>query len=1451
MKHKHTPSQFRRPGFASLLAGLALVVTTIVSGGYFVNLPVSQDFDGLGASATATLPTDFRADKQTAVRAVGTFAAAGTATERVGGANLATNAANGIYNFGSGTTATGGTDRAVGFLSSGTATQSGNLYVKLTNTTGGPLSSLQISYDVEKYRNGFNAAGFSIQMYHSSDGVSWTNAGASFLTSFPADANNNGFATAPGATSNVSQSLSVSIPSGADYYLAWNYSVTSGTTTSNAQALAIDNVSVNAAGANQPIATTCPATLMTDEGTATSGGVSATDPDGTVTSAMISSITPTNPGTIMLGSFTPAGSVGGTATATLTAGATTPAGVYTVTITWSNNDTPTPQTATCNIMVAVNSTTPTLIHDIQGAGETPNFSGQVRIIEGIVVGDFQGASNLNGFFVEEELQRWDSDANTSEGIFVFAPSAIDVSTGDKVRVRGTVVNFPSTPGLTELTSVTNVTVISSGNLLPPAQTVVLPVPTSPAADLEKFEGMLVTMANLVVTDNSDLGQFGELILASNKLFIPTNSIDPNDDPASGNTTSGNTNVAAVTARQSLNDRSRIILNDGKTGSNPNPIPFIGPGTNATIRLGDTVASLTGPLSFGFGSYRVEPSAAVAFTAANPRPPSPDNVGGSLKVASFNIENFFFTLNTGRGADNAAERDRQRDKVAAAVAGLNADVVGLIELEKGTAANPEAAVNELLSKLNTLGVGTYAAIPTPAAVYDPVNPVGTDTDIKSGIIYRTSTVTPVGASLTDTAAAPSAYSRAPITQTFQSNANGAKFTVVVNHLRSKSCAGATGADQDQGDGQSCFNARRRNQAQALVNFINNTLAPIDPDVLLIGDLNAYGQEDPIDGLRAAGLTDQIGQFVPDGNQYSFPFQGQVGRLDHVLTTASFNSQITGATIWHINTDEPEVIDYNTENKPDDRYAPTPFRSADHDPLLLGLNLGCPTITVGPATLPAAFRGSAYNATFTQTGGAGAATFSVSAGALPTGVSLSPTGTLSGTPTVSGGFSFTVRAAAAGGCVGERAYTLTVHSTGASIGDPVGCNGPGGAVSVTATVTNSGAASQASTFTATLAATLLALPGTCSANVGTCTVVSASTVTWAGTLNAGQTVTIGYQAQIADGVATGTQVCISSTATVGGAPGSVTACATVDCQPVGPGSLPRTTSPANDQSAGSVLIYNIYTSSTDSNRQNTRLSITNIEPVRTAFVHLFFVDGATCSVADSFICLTPNQTATFLASDLDPGTSGYLVAVAVDRKGCPVNFNYLIGDEYVKLASGHAANLGAEAVTAIAGGLPSCNENSTTAVLAFDGMSYSVLPHVVALDNIPARADGNDTLLILNRIGGSLATGAATLTSIFGVLYDDAETALSFSFTPGTCQFRSVLSAGFPRTAPRFDSHIPAGRSGWMKLSISGGTAGMTGAVINFNANAGASAGAFNQGHNLHVLTNTNAATYTIPILPPSC
>lgn len=290
-------------------------------------------------------------------------------------------------------------------------------------------------------------------------------------------------------------------------------------------------------------------------------------------------------------------------------------------------------------------------------------------------------------------------------------------------------------------------------------------------------------------------------------------------------------------------------------------------------------------------------------------------------------------------------------------------------------------------------------------------------------------------------------------------------------------------------------------------------------------------------------------------------------------------------------------------------------------------------------------------------------------------------------------------------------------------------------------------------------------------------------------------------------------------------------------------------SSDQKAGSVLAFPVFTSSaTTPQSQNTRLSITNTEPTRQAYLHLFFVSEA-CSVADSFICLTAQQTMAFTASDFDPGTTGYVIAVATDSAGCPINFNFLIGDEYVKFQGGHAANLGAQAFAALTG-FQSCAAGATSATINFDGIGYSMAPRAVSMDNIPSRADGNDTRLIVNRLGGDLRVGANTVGTLFGLLYDDSENVVSLSIVGG-CHYNRYAFNFYPRLGLRFETFIPSGRSGWVRLySLQADTA-IFGAMINLNYNSREQASAYNQGHNLHTLTLTNAASITIPIIPPNC
>ncbi|HWQ33110.1 MAG TPA: hypothetical protein VNQ79_09660, partial [Blastocatellia bacterium] len=313
--------------------------------------------------------------------------------------------------------------------------------------------------------------------------------------------------------------------------------------------------------------------------------------------------------------------------------------------------------------------------------------------------------------------------------------------------------------------------------------------------------------------------------------------------------------------------------------------------------------------------------------------------------------------------------------------------------------------------------------------------------------------------------------------------------------------------------------------------------------------------------------------------------------------------------------------------------------------------------------------------------------------------------------------------------------------------------------------------------------------------------------------------------------------------------VTKCVGDACRGSDPGMPTPDVSPVSDQRPGSVLVYNLYTSNIASPAtENTRLNITNTAQ-GSVFVHLFFVDGETCSVADSFICLSANQSCVLFASDIDPGIRGYVVAVAVDEQGCPIKWNYLIGDEYVKLQSGHAANLAAEGFAAILNDPTGCNANSSTVPLRLDGVHYNSAPRVLAVDNILSIRDANSTLLVINRLGGELNGNADSVGALFGLLFDGLEKAYSFTTSSARCQFINTLSTNFPRTTPRLDTVIPVSQSGWMKL-WSVNEYGLIGSVLVFNPNAASNSSAYSQGHNLHLLRLGGIAEYTFPVFPPN-
>jgi len=576
----------------------------------------------------------------------------------------------------------------------------------------------------------------------------------------------------------------------------------------------------------------------------------------------------------------------------------------------------------------------TPIHDIQGSDMASPLVGQERAIEGVVVGDYQLGSEFSGFHVQDEDADADADPATSEGIFVFDNGfGVDVAPGDHVRVRGTVAEFN---GLTELNDVSLVLVCSTGNAVT-ASNVSLPV--TAVDDLERYEGMLVHFdQTLTATEVFDLGRFGEVSLSgAGRLYTPTAVATPG---------------AAALERLDLNNRSRIVLDDGNSQQNIDPTRYPAGGLSATntLRVGDTLPSLTGVLESRFGDYRIQPVGPISFAATNPRTPAPAPVGGTVKVASFNVLNFFNGnglgggFPTARGANTAFELGRQKAKIVSALKAIDADIVGLMEIENDP--KPNSAIEELVGALNAATApGTYAFIDTGV--------VGTD-EIRVAMIYKPGRVTPVGSFALLTSAVDPDFidtlNRPSLAQTFQRNATGARLTVVVNHLKSKGSDCNAVGDPDTGDGQGNCNRTRTKAAQALVDWLaTDPTASGDPDFLIIGDLNSYTFEDPVTAITSGGFTNLVDTFG-GSTAYSYVFNGESGYLDHGLASASLAAQVTGTVDWHINPDEPTVLDYNTEFKTAGQvasfYDPGPYRASDHDPVVIGIDLDAgPTVDAG--------------------------------------------------------------------------------------------------------------------------------------------------------------------------------------------------------------------------------------------------------------------------------------------------------------------------------------------------------------------------------------------------------------------------------------------------------------------------------------------------------------------------
>ncbi|MFC6221884.1 ExeM/NucH family extracellular endonuclease [Hymenobacter artigasi] len=580
----------------------------------------------------------------------------------------------------------------------------------------------------------------------------------------------------------------------------------------------------------------------------------------------------------------------------------------------------------------------TPIGTIQGTGAVATAG--TYTIEGVVTGVYADLSPA-GFYIQNDAASADGNPATSDALFV-AQTSPTVAVGSRLRITGAVQEGPASPSFNQavLTSPA-ITVLAASSAQPAFS--VIDNATFSMADAEPLEGMRVQFAApITVSDVAALKSRGELNISLRGLvYQPTQFVDPNDNPASGTSSSGTSNVPAVNAYQADNVNKSLLLDDGRATSNPTPIPYLDAATQ-TLRVGSTVASLRGIMGYGSSKWRIQPLAgADAPTVVSVRPPVPTFGPIDVKIASMNVLNFFngdglgAGFPTSRGAKTLADFQRQRSKILVALSQMNADVLGLMEVENdGTGAN--SAVQDLVNGLNQLmGAGTYAFVNDGGANAQP-----NDTDlIHCVILYKPAAVTLYGPALLVTATG--IFERPPLAQLFITNrATPARdtFALIVNHLKSK--ASGTGTNADQGDGQGASNPRRKSQATGLVQFINTVVKPAGTRyVVSVGDYNANYEEDPMDIMRAAGFV-----LPSPASSASYLFNGLSGSLDHAVLSDNLVSH-AAVEKWHINASEPEFLEYSIAGAATD--ITSPFRSSDHDPVLIGLNFRTTVTATGRA------------------------------------------------------------------------------------------------------------------------------------------------------------------------------------------------------------------------------------------------------------------------------------------------------------------------------------------------------------------------------------------------------------------------------------------------------------------------------------------------------------------------
>ncbi|WP_258806615.1 ExeM/NucH family extracellular endonuclease [Pseudidiomarina sp. CB1] len=542
---------------------------------------------------------------------------------------------------------------------------------------------------------------------------------------------------------------------------------------------------------------------------------------------------------------------------------------------------------------------------VQGEQMQSPMIGQLVSISGVVTASWQAEDELGGFFLQDD----------SAGIFV--NSVTPVAMGDRIAVEGVVAEQQQ---LTQLTDVLKITTCGTGEI-PAAKELRLPV--AKLADFEALEGQLVHLPQeLVVNGTYLLGRHGSFDVAPERLYTPTQIVTPG------------TAAQQLAASYEL---KRLVVDDNKAPQ-PAQVNYPAPALSAenTLRTGDTVLPMRGILSEYNGRYRLQPTSAITFQQGNPRPEAPARVDDDrvIRIATFNVLNYFNgngpsqQFPTDRGAETRADFLRQEAKIIAALIAIDADIIGLMELENDGYQNHSAVVR-LVNRLRTTTNHDWRFIQAADDTFGGAS-------ITNGLIYRGDRVTAVGGPLTVTTGPFSNRSRYPLIQRFQPSYSAENFAVAVNHFKSKGSCPRDDADPNanQGDGQACWNAARTESARLLVDFMSaeSTLAQTPAQVLL-GDFNAYAQEDPLQIFAEAGYHNRIEHFEPQG--YSYVYDAQAGSLDHILVSDALHGRVLQQQHWLVNADEPTALGYDNFAQQPNWYAPSPYRSSDHDPVIIDL------------------------------------------------------------------------------------------------------------------------------------------------------------------------------------------------------------------------------------------------------------------------------------------------------------------------------------------------------------------------------------------------------------------------------------------------------------------------------------------------------------------------------------